>query len=42
MGKSVVFKVLSNIGGEKDMWKKHVGNYMDEVHAWNKEHKSKY
>jgi hypothetical protein len=42
MGKVVVLKGLSNIGGEKDMRKKHVGNYVDEIHAWNIEYKSKY
>jgi hypothetical protein len=36
MGKSVIFKGLSNIDGEKDMRKKHVGNYMGEIHVWNK------
>ena len=42
MAKAVVFKGLSNIGDEKDMRKKHVGNYVDEIHAWNKEYKPKY
>jgi len=42
VGKVVVFKGLSNIGGEKDTRKKHVGNYVDEIRAWNKEYKPKY
>jgi hypothetical protein len=42
MAKAVVFKWLSNIGGEREMRKKYVGNYMDEIHAWNKQYKSKY
>jgi len=41
MGKVVVFKGLSHIGGEKDTREKRVGNYVDEIHAWNKEYKSK-